>query len=118
MRRLIFKIIIPAVLIGLWMNMTYYPCVKDGQLDYVRFWLIAGCPFGIKALGGFFYPVGFSISEEVGILGLNIVIGGIVGGFVLIYKIIRIVIEIFAFFIFDVFGAFIPTVYVENSDYE
>lgn len=110
MRRVLFKILLPAILIALWMNVTYYACVKDGQLDYFMYWLITGCPFGIKAIGGFLYPVGFDISGGLGVLALNLVLGGIVGGVVLIFKILGIGVEVIKFFIFDVFGRTLPVI--------
>lgn len=113
MKRLVFKIIVPIILIAIWMNVAYYPCLKDGQLDLFMYWLIVGCPFGIKALGVIFYPVGFDLSGGVFVLGLNIILGGLIGGFVLIFKMIGIVIEVIKFFLFDVMRIFIPVVKVD-----
>ena len=83
MKRVLFKILLPALLIAFWMDVAYYPSLKDGQLDYFTYWIIAGLPFGIKAIGGIFYPVGFDLQGGIAVLAMNVVLGGLVGGFVL-----------------------------------
>lgn len=75
-KRVLFKILLPALLIALWLNVAYYPSLKDGQLDYFTYWIIAGLPFGIKAIGGIFYPVGFDLQGGVAVLAMNVVLGG------------------------------------------
>ena len=76
MKRVLFKVIVPAVIIAVWMLTCYPVCNKAEGFDWFLYWIIAGCPFGI--------------SGSIGVLALNCIIGGLIGGVVLIFKIIGI----------------------------
>ena len=103
MRRLIFKVFLPVIFIAVWLNISYYPCLgENGQLDTFKFLLIAGLPFGIKAMGGIFYPVGFDLQGGIVVLALNLILGGIIGVFALAFTILGIIKELIEFVIFDV----------------
>ena len=86
MKRVLFKVIVPAVIIVVWMLTCYPVCNKAEGFECFLFWIIAGCPFGIRRMCLWLIPKNFSISGSIGILALNCIIGGVV----LIFKIIGI----------------------------
>ena len=82
--------IVPAVIIVVWMLTCYPVCNKAEGFDWFLYWIIAGCPFGIRRMCLWLIPKNFSISGSIGVLALNCIIGGLIGGVVLIFKIIGI----------------------------
>lgn len=101
MKKVLFKILLPTLFIVFWLNVAYHPCLVDGKLDWYRFWIFAGLPFGIKAMGGVFYPVGFDLQGGIFVLALNVILGGLIGGFALIIRIIKIILAIIDVIVFD-----------------
>ena len=91
MKRVLFKVIVPAVFIAVWMLTCYPVCNKAEGFDWFLYWIIAGCPFGIRRMCLWLIPKNFGISGSIGVLALNCIIGGLIGGVVLIFKIIGIV---------------------------
>ena len=62
----------------------FYPlCVENGQCDYLKLWMFVGIPYGICRMFLWVIPKGFDIGGTVGVLALNLLIGGVIGGFVL-----------------------------------
>ena len=94
MKRVLFKIIIPAGLIALWMITCYPVCNKAKGSDLFLYWIMVGCPFGIHRMCLWLIPKNFSISGSIGILALNCIIGGLIGGVVLVFKMISIAREL------------------------
>ena len=111
MKRLIFKIIIPILLITFWLYMSHSLSLVDGKISYFRLWVISGLPFGIKYMSGGFLSLLFDLQEGLIMLMINILIGAIFGGFALIGKIFDILHEIVLFILLDVLGKHIEVVY-------
>ena len=59
--------------------------VDNGTIDLFLIWLACGVPFGIGKMFTLI-PIGFGISGTVGVIALNIVLGGLIGGVILIYR--------------------------------
>ena len=87
MKRVLFKVILPLLVIAAWMNM----------FDFFLYWIMIGCPYGIRKMCMFIVPKNFGIAGNIGILALNCVIGGVIGGGIIIIKITSIFIEILNF---------------------
>lgn len=115
MSRVIFKIIIPIVIMTLWMDVAYYACLDNGTLDFMKFWVVAGLPYGIKAMGGILFPIGFGLQGGILVLALNLALGGLLGVFALAFRIIRILGEILDILLFDVIFRKLPV--IDESTY-
>ena len=70
--------IFPLMGIGLLLLLGQYLYVVEGQIDFFRFCMVVGVPFGIPYML-FVIPIGGSISRGVAILALNAVIGALFG---------------------------------------
>lgn len=57
-----------------------------GQCDYILLALLVGIPFGIQRMFLWFIPCGYGIAGTVGMFALNILIGGMIGFFVFVYR--------------------------------
>lgn len=94
MKRVVSKIIIPAALIALWLSVCYPVCRRETGFDWFLYWVLAGCPFGIRRMCLWLIPKNFGIGGSMGILALNCIIGGLIGGVVVVVRMIGIVVEI------------------------
>ena len=89
MLKLMNRIVVPAVLIALWVTICIPICRRPEGIDWFFFWILAGFPFGIRKMFLWIVPRGFGISGTVGVFAINVVIGGLIGGAVLVAKIIQ-----------------------------
>lgn len=94
MKRVLFKVIVTTMFIAVWMWTCYLICNKTEGFDWFLYWILAGCPFGIRRMCLRLIPKNFGISGSIGVLALNCIAGGLIGGIVLIFKIISIVVEV------------------------
>lgn len=62
--------------------------VKDGQVEYFYVALFCGVPFGIRRMFLWLVPFGHDITFTIGIFAVNIIVGGIIGIFVLAWKLV------------------------------
>ena len=83
MKRVLFKVIVPTVFIAVWMWTCYLICNKTEGFDWFLYWILAGCPFGIRRMCLWLIPKNFGISGSIGVLALNCIAGGLIGGIVL-----------------------------------
>lgn len=94
MKRVLFNIVIPLSVMVLWMITCYPVCNKAEGFDYFLYWIMVGCPYGIRKMCMFLIPRNFGIAGSMGVFALNCIVGGLIGGIVLIIRVIKIFIEI------------------------
>ena len=85
MKEFLKKTVIPAVVALFLFSMFSRIFVENGAPDYFLIWLACGVPFGIGKMFTLI-PIGFGISGTVGVVALNLVLGGLIGGVILIWK--------------------------------
>ena len=88
MKRVLFKIIVPVFLIAVWMITCYPVCNKADRFDLLLYWILVGCPCGVHRMCLWIVPRNYGISGSIGVFALNCIIGGLIGGVVLLIKII------------------------------
>lgn len=93
MKRVLFNIVIPLAVMALWMITCYPVCNKAEGFDYFLYWIMVGCPYGIRKMCMFLIPRNFGVAGSMGVLALNCIVGGLIGGFVLIIRVIKIFAE-------------------------
>lgn len=91
MKRVLFKAVLPLMAIGVLLITCYPVCRKAKGFDYVLYWILVGFPFGIRKMFLLLLPRNFGIAGSMGILALNFIVGGLIGGFVLFVIVIRII---------------------------
>ena len=79
------KTVLPVVVALLLFSIFSQIFVENGTPNYFLIWLACGVPFGIGKMFTLI-PIGFGISGTVGVVALNIVLGGLIGGVILIYR--------------------------------
>ena len=68
--------------------------VEADGFDYFLYWILVGCPYGIRKMCMFLVPKNFGIAGSMGILALNCIVGGLIGGIIVLVRIIVIFTEI------------------------
>ena len=94
MKRVLFKVIFPALAISIWLLTCYPVCKKAEGFDLFLFWILLGFPFGIRKMCMILIPKNFDIAGSMGVLALNAVVGGLIGGVVLIIKVFGMAVEL------------------------
>lgn len=86
--RLIKNSIIPIAAILLILLLGQYIYIVDGQIDWFRFCMVLGVPFGIPYML-FVIPIGGSISSGIGILALNAMLGALFGAVIAAFAFVK-----------------------------
>ena len=81
------KTILPVAAAALLYCIFRSACVKPGELDYLWLWILCGLPFGIWRLRLWIIPGG-SLGSGIALFALNFILAGIIGGFVLVWRLI------------------------------
>ena len=79
------KTVVPVAVVLLLFSVFSRIFVENGTPDYFLILLACGVPFGIGKMFTLI-PIGFGISGTVGVVALNLVLGGLIGGVILIWK--------------------------------
>ena len=88
--------ILPIAVVTLFYCIFRSVCVRvDGSLDWPMLWLITGIPFGIRKMCVWLVPHNYDIAGSVGILLVNVLVGGLIGGIVLVWRLICAVAYVF-----------------------
>lgn len=88
-KKLLQYLVAPAAVITavlFFCQLLYYP--SGGKPDYILMLLLIGIPFGIHRMFVWFIPKGYDLGGTVGIIVFDILVGGIIGVFVLTWKIV------------------------------
>ena len=92
--KLIRNAIIPIAAIMILAYLGHYIYMVDGQIDWLRFCLVFGIPFGVPYML-WVIPVGGNPAASVAILALNVVIGALFGCVIAVFALIRAVVILF-----------------------
>lgn len=88
MKTFIKEVLLPLS-VALFLAFLFKPVYMPyGTCDYFLMWLLVGFPFGIRKMSLWLVPRGYSISGTVGIVALNLIVGGLIGGLALIGSIL------------------------------
>lgn len=60
---------------------------QNGVIDLPLAWILIGIPFGIRQVGLWLLPKHRDLSGTLGVFALSILLGGVIGGFVLVYRV-------------------------------
>ena len=83
-----FKTILPVCLALFLFSMFKNVFTKNGETNYFYVWLVCGIPFGIRRMYLWLIPRGFDLGGTMGVLALNLIVGGLIGGVILIWRLI------------------------------
>ena len=87
LKQFFFKSVVPITVALLLFFIFRSACTKDGQINYLWLWIHCGIPFGIHRMFFWIIPGGSMASFVAQGLAV-LVLGGMIGGFVLVWKLI------------------------------
>lgn len=87
-KEFLLKSILPAAAALLLVCIFKSACMKDGTIDYVWLWILCGLPFGLHRMFFWFIPGGNSFGGGIATFAFNFIIGGVIGGFVLLWRLL------------------------------
>ena len=82
------KTVLPVLLALFLFSMFRGVFTEDGQTNYFYVWLCCGVPFGIRRMFVWLVPHGYDLAGTVGIVALNFVVGGLIGGVILVWRLL------------------------------
>ena len=82
------KAVLPVAIAGLLYCIFKSACMRDEELDLLRLWILCGLPFGIHRMCVWIVPGGGSLGGGAALFALNFIIGGLIGGFVLVWRLL------------------------------
>lgn len=82
------KVVVPVGTAIILAALFYPCCMEDGQCDYLKLWMFTGIPFGIHRMFLWIIPKGFDIGGTVGMFVFNLLISGVIGGFILAWRLL------------------------------
>lgn len=82
------KSILPVAVTMLLFCIFKSACTKDEITDYVWLWILCGLPFGLHRMCLWIIPGGHSFGGSIALFVFNFIIGGVIGGFVLLWRLI------------------------------
>ena len=83
------QVMLPLILMGMLAFFFKPVYMTDGSINYLLLWVCIGFPFGIRRMFLWLIPRRFDLAGAVGVFVLNIIVGGIIGGFALIAGVIN-----------------------------
>ena len=83
-----FKSVLPVTVALILYCIFKSACVKNGEIDYVWLWILCGLPFGLHRMCLWIVPGGGSLGGGIALFVLNFILAGIIGGFVLVWRLI------------------------------
>lgn len=82
------KVILPVVVALILLSILVPVCTENGVCDWRKLLLFAGIPFGIHKMFFLLVPRGFDIGGMVGVVAFNLLIGGVIGSVILLWRLL------------------------------
>ena len=82
------RVVIPVVS-ALFLAALFRPlCMENGECNYLNLWWAMGIPFGIHRMIFWVIPKNYDLGGTMAILFLNLLVGGVIGGIVLVWRLL------------------------------
>lgn len=82
------KVILPVAAAWILFSILAPVCTENGVCDWRKLWLFAGIPFGIHKIFFLLVPSGFDIGGTVGVIVFSLLIGGVIGSVILLWRLL------------------------------
>lgn len=83
------KALLPLTAIAFWLWMVKTILELSGNTDLFIFLFLAGLPFGIHKMCIILIPKGYDVGGTVGMIALSVIVGGLLGSFMIPYYVVR-----------------------------
>ena len=89
LKRFMISVLLPiaiALVAALLFKAVY---MKPEGINYLLMWICIGIPFGIHRMCVWLVPTKFDLAGTIGVMAVNIIVGGIIGGFAFVFQILK-----------------------------
>lgn len=83
------KVFLPLCWAGFLACILYPLCTEDGVTNWLLLMWLMGVPYGIAHMCMYLLPWNYPFTDSVGILFGNVLVGGVIGIFILAWQIVR-----------------------------
>lgn len=83
------KSILPAAIALFLFSVFKRVFVKNAETEYFYVWICCGIPFGMHRMSTWLTLRGSDLGGSIAVFALNFVIGGVIGGVILIWRLLR-----------------------------
>ncbi len=88
-KRFIVSVLLPLAIAAAFALLFRAVYTSPEGINYLLMWICIGIPFGIHRMCVWLVPTKFDLAGTIGIVAVNIILGGIIGGFALIYQVLK-----------------------------
>ena len=88
-KELLLKVLFPVMTVWLLMILFLPICRANGETDLFLLWVLVGFPFGVGKMIVWLIPKNYGIAGTVGVFALGCLISGLVGGVVVVWKLMN-----------------------------
>ena len=87
-KELMLKVLFPVIAVWLFLILFLPVCQANGETNLFLLWILVGFPFGVGKMILWLIPKNCGIAGTVGMFAMGCLISGLVGGVVVVWKLI------------------------------
>ena len=88
-RRFSVSVVLPLVIAAAFALLFKTVYASPEGINYLLMWICVGIPFGIHRMFLWLVPTKFDLAGTIGVVAVNIIVGGIIGGFALVFQVLK-----------------------------
>lgn len=88
-RRFSVSVVLPLIIAAACALLFKTVYTSPEGVNYLLMWICIGIPFGIHRMCLWLVPTKFDLAGTIGVVAVNIIVGGIIGGIALVFQILK-----------------------------
>lgn len=88
-RRFSVSVVLPLIIAAACALLFKTVYTSPEGVNYLLMWICIGIPFGIHRMFLWLVPTKFDLAGTIGVVAVNIIVGGIIGGFALVFQVLK-----------------------------
>ena len=88
-RRFSVSVVLPLIIAAACALLFKTVYASPVGINYPLMWICIGIPFGIHRMFLWLVPTKFDLAGTIGVVAVNIIVGGIIGGFALVFQVLK-----------------------------
>lgn len=88
-KRFTVSVLLPIVIAAVFVLLFKTVYTSPEGINYLLMWICIGIPFGIHRMCIWLVPTKFDLAGTIGVMAVNIIVGGIIGGFAFVFQILK-----------------------------
>lgn len=88
-KRFLVSVLLPIVIAAAFALLFKTVYTSPKGINYLLMWICIGIPFGIHRMCIWLVPTKFDLAGTIGVMAVNIIVGGIIGGFAFVFQVLK-----------------------------